>query len=343
MEIQRLKQWFLKNKRELPWRQNPTPYQVWISEVMLQQTQVSVVVDYYLRWMQHFPSIEALAKASLEQVIKVWEGLGYYSRARRLHEAAQLLVTQHGGQLPEKEDVLRTISGLGPYTANAILSFAYHQKKAAVDGNVMRVITRYKAIAEDVSKAKTVHLIQEIVQQMLPEAEPWVIMEALIELGALVCKKTPLCTLCPLQLSCRAYQESNAQKYPIKKPKNEVIKLHRIVFVLESEEAFLIRHEKEKNKIMAHLWEFPYIERAEGEEISIPEKIRIYFSIPPLLQQTMPSVIQHFTKYEAHLYPTVWKVIEKPIIHGYEWVNKEKMQEHPFSSGHRRILQQLLI
>jgi A/G-specific adenine glycosylase len=339
MEIQRLKKWFLKNKRELPWRQNPTPYQVWVSEVMLQQTQVSVVIDYYERWMELFPNIETLAKAPLESVIKTWEGLGYYSRARRLHEAARELIEKDKRELPSDEKSLRKIKGLGPYTSSAILSFAYHQKKAAVDGNVIRVITRHEAIGKDVSKITVVEELTEIVQKLLPEQEPWIVMEALIELGALICKKKPVCGLCPLRLSCSSYESKTQDLYPVKKKGEKITKLYRLVLVIESEGCILLHKETQKSKLMADLWEFPYFEEEKPVEKShFPEHFLNFFSSMPRLKRELSCEKQSFTRYQAYLYPSLWETEERPNIPGYHWVKKSELNIYPFSSGHRKIL-----
>lgn len=339
MELQRLKKWFLKHKRELPWRQNPTPYQVWISEVMLQQTQVGVVIDYYIRWMECFPTIEALAKAPLERVMKVWEGLGYYSRARRLHAAAQYLLKHHQGELPSDEASLRKIEGLGPYTSAAILSFAYHQKKAAVDGNVIRVIARHEAIEDNVSKAKIVDKLREFVQKNLPEEEPWIIMEGLIELGALVCKKKPSCGLCPLRLSCKAYDKNNPEEYPVKKKREAVTKLYRLVLVIECEGFLLLHQETKKNVLMTGLWQFPYVELEKPLlKGFFPEVFFKHFCVPPKFERELLFVLQSFTRYQAYLYPSLWKSMQRPSIPGYHWIKTSDVYNYPFSSGHRKIL-----
>src|ERR1700722_10190653 len=179
-DIDSLKDWFVREKRDLPWRENPSPYAVWISEVMLQQTQASVVIPYFERWMARFPTVAVLAEASQGEVIKMWEGLGYYSRVRHLHQAAKDLMYRYAGDLPRTREGLEGIKGIGPYTRGAILSFAFHQKAAAVDGNVLRVLARYFAIEEEIEKAKK--SITELTESILPEEEPWIVMEGLIEL-----------------------------------------------------------------------------------------------------------------------------------------------------------------
>jgi A/G-specific adenine glycosylase len=200
-----LNTWFEENRRAFPWREDPTPYSVWVSEVMLQQTRASVVVPYFERWMITFPSVAALAVAPIEQVIKMWEGLGYYSRARNLHRGAQQIVDDFGGVIPSTKEELLKIRGLGPYTVAAILSFGFKQRAAAVDGNVLRVITRYAWIDQDIQKVATKRVVAEFVESFLDEKQPWVTSEALIELGATICTPAPRCALCPIQSGCAAY------------------------------------------------------------------------------------------------------------------------------------------
>jgi A/G-specific adenine glycosylase len=212
--MRELNSWFLENRRELPWRIDPTPYRVWISEVMLQQTRASVVIPYFERWMTLFPDVAALAAAPIERVIKTWEGLGYYSRARNLHRGAQQMVESFGGEVPSDREALMSIKGLGPYTIGAILSFGFQKRAAAVDGNVTRVLARYFSIEENVGRQSVKRLIGEKAEAILDEREPWVTAEALIELGATVCTPKPFCELCPLQKSCLG--KDKAESLPIK-------------------------------------------------------------------------------------------------------------------------------
>ncbi|MBM3191992.1 MAG: A/G-specific adenine glycosylase [Chlamydiae bacterium] len=337
MDVEKLRRWFLLHKRDLPWRCHPTPYAVWISEVMLQQTQVQTVLEYYPRWMEKFPTLENLAKASLEEVIKAWEGLGYYSRARRLHQAAQEMVAQYGGQFPSEALQLRKIPGLGPYTVNALLSFAFHQKAAAVDGNVARVIARYLGSSLDISQAKTQAAFRSYVDDVLPEKEPWVVMEALIELGALICKKQPKCPLCPLRLQCKAYQEGKQELYPIKKKLPEPVKLYHLVGVIEHKGEFLLYQEKDKNKRMADLWSFPLVE-ADGIKETFSHEVLGYFQRLPKKVAILQTLYQTFTRYRVTLIPFYLKAVDKPSIKGYTWIKKTDLSLYPFSSGHKRLV-----
>jgi A/G-specific adenine glycosylase len=338
VDIERLKRWFLTYKRKLPWRESPTSYQVWISEVMLQQTQVSVVIEYYLRWMEAFPTVKDLAEASLEQVIKIWEGLGYYSRARRLHQAAQEIVKYYQGQLPDKEEELKRIPGLGPYTVNAILSFAFHKKAAAVDGNVVRVITRHEGLLLDGTQSKSLELLRLRVFELLPEKEPWVAMEALIEFGALVCKKKPECFRCPMRLSCRAYEDKNPEDYPLKKAKPPLTHLYHLVCLIEYEGYVLLYKEVDRRKRMADLWGFPFVQLQEARyEEKCPDELAGFFKSFPAFVEKLPMVKQSFTRYQAHLFPLRFKAGEAPVISGYYWVEKTKILDYPFSSGHKKL------
>lgn len=334
-------QWFLACKRDLPWRVNPEPYAVWISEVMLQQTQVSVVVPFFERWMSLFPNIQSLAEASLDQVIKAWEGLGYYSRARHLHEAARTLIENFQGQLPDTETELKKIKGLGPYTIGAILSFAFHYKTPAVDGNVMRVLARYFWISDDISQFKTQQFFRKIAAEILPAQEHWVTNEALIELGATVCKKTPVCSSCPLRASCKGYAKGRSAELPFKSLKIKSQKLWRTVPIIFCDQKVLIK-KGEKGKLMSDLYEFPYFESTA--EIPLKELqglILEQFRLPVLAEDSLDSVKHSFTRFQATLFPTVFKTSTPVEVRGYAWIDIPTLEKLPFSSGHRQILQKI--
>ena len=251
-----LHDWFGETQREFPWRVERTPYKVWVSEVMLQQTRASVAIPYFQRWLKLFPDVRSLANASPEQVIKAWEGLGYYSRARNLHAGAKQIMEQFGGKIPSNREALESIKGLGPYTVGAILSFGFHQRAPAVDGNVTRALSRYFLIEENVSKQKTKRLIEEKAAGILDEKEPWVTAEALIELGAMICLPKPQCAACPLRKNCRAFHEGRAESLPIKNREEKTTELWRAVILIIADGKVLLRKGK-AGKVMADLYEFP--------------------------------------------------------------------------------------
>jgi A/G-specific adenine glycosylase len=322
LDVEALKDWFKVHRRDLPWRDNPSPYAVWVSEVMLQQTLASVVVDYFHRWMQRFPTLERLAAAPLEEVIKVWEGLGYYSRVRHLHQAAQYLMAHHGGKIPATYETLITIPGLGPYTVGAILSFAFRQKKAAVDGNTRRVLSRY--FREESDKE-----IRHLAEELLPDEEPWEVVEGLIELGALVCKREPVCAQCPLKRSCRAHALGVERQFPPKKERPPLTHLVRSVFLLLHEGDLLVK-KGVAGSVMADLYEFPFVE--EGESFLLPQGAWQLAEFPP--------VLHHFTRFKVRLNPTLWKIEEKKHYQGYAWRPFKELLGLPFSAGHLQILRQ---
>jgi A/G-specific adenine glycosylase len=336
MEIETLIQWFNEVKRDFPWRKQTTPYGVWVSEVMLQQTQASVVVPYYLRFMERFPTVASLAEAPLAEVIKLWEGLGYYSRARNLHRGAIYVMKEYGGVLPSAESALLKIPGLGPYTVGAVRAFAFHQKAAAVDGNVIRVVSRLFAIEEDVCKTSTKKKILECTERLLPQNRPWIVTEALIELGATVCKKTPLCLECPMKSSCRAHAKGIEDRLPIKSDRVQVTPLNRLVALIQHRESFLMR-QVPAGLLMEGLYEFPYFEEGDWDHAH-----EAFFEAPMQLIRKMKPVIHSFTRYRATLNPVHWVVRDKKEVDGFVWKTLEEAKELPFSAGHRKILRALI-
>lgn len=331
-----LKEWFEGEKRELPWRQKVTPYRVWISEVMLQQTQVSVVIPYFNKWMEIFPTIEILASSPIETVIKVWEGLGYYSRARNIHKAANHLIEHHKGVFPQTEEELLKIPGFGPYTVGAVLSFAFRQKAAAVDGNVIRVISRLFRIEGEISQSSTRKRIVGETASILPNIEPWVVMEGMIEFGALVCTKKPNCLNCPLRAHCMAFRDGVQDKLPVKKKRAQTTHLKRHVFILCDGKEVLVR-KTPKGDVMADLYEFPWIEESDLEK----RANHFLKELDTNPSERLKPVSHSFTRYRAELYPAVWEVKEFPKLKGYRVIPIRKLKTLPFSSGHRQIRIQL--
>jgi len=338
MPNRELQNWFLENKRALPWRDSPTPYRVWVSEVMLQQTQASVVVPYFERWMERFPTIESLASAPLDTIIKMWEGLGYYSRARNLHEGAKFLLENYGGELPSTKEELISIKGLGDYTAGAILNFAFHKKAAAVDGNVVRVISRLYKVEEDMAKSSAKKRVASLVEKLLPDKRPWLTSEALIELGALVCTRSPNCGRCPVQRHCLAYREGTEKELPFTSKKIRMERVHRAVAIIESEGHFLVQREK-RGKVMSDLYEFPYFDKGPLHDL----KACLYrWGISPELVSPLPKVTHTFTRYHVTLTPYHFKAEERKIISDYEWLTTEKLKQLAFSAGHRKIFEGMI-
>lgn len=336
--IEKLRRWFLQNRRSFPWRENPSPYQVWVSEVMLQQTQASRVIGYYERWMELFPSIQHLAKASEEEVFKCWEGLGYYSRARSLHQAAIDLCNRYNGNLPTSKEELLSIKGLGPYTAGAIASFAFHQKAAAVDANVIRVLTRLFEITDDIAKTTTQKLLRNLAESLLPDEEPWVISEALIELGACICKQKPVCTQCPLKTYCASLKSGKMNDLPFTDRRTKYESLFREVAVITCGEFLLLRQGK-KGQPCAGLFEFPYFETGESGLLpeDVEQKIAHEHGLQAMFQSYLEQQFHSYTRFRITLYPKLFEVTTTKQVEGCSWYSLDEIDKLTFSSGHRRI------
>ena len=251
-------EWYQGIKRDLPWRKNPTPYQVWVSEIMLQQTRVEAVKEYYVRFMRELPTVEALAACEEERLLKLWEGLGYYSRARNLQKAAKTLVSVYGGEFPSSVEELKALSGIGSYTAGAIASIAFGKRAAAVDGNVFRVCSRLEENPSVISDPKYRKYLEETLSAVYPQEGSLCadFTQSLFELGALVCKpSSPACAQCPLKALCRAYQKGTQLQYPVLPQKREKRAERVYVFLIETPQGFCIR--RRKQGVLRGMNEFP--------------------------------------------------------------------------------------
>jgi len=250
--------WFDGHRRELPWRKSVDPYRIWISEIMLQQTQVDRVVAYFERFIERFPTVGDLAAASVDEVLASWSGLGYYRRARQLHAAARQIVAD--GAFPSGIDDWRKLPGVGPYTAAAVVSIAFGTKVPAIDGNVERVLSRLEAIGEDVKRAKGRRYLQAAAQRLLDERRPGDSNQAIMELGATVCRsQKPHCTLCPLSQGCVAYREGTASSFPMTTGQRPMVSVRRLGVVVESAGRTLLFRRPEGADVLAGLWEVPWI------------------------------------------------------------------------------------
>ena len=252
--------WYTENRRDLPWRKNPTPYQVWLSEVILQQTRVNQGMDYYLRFVEKWPTVSELAKASEEEVLKMWQGLGYYSRARNLHKCARQVVTEYEGQFPADYEKLKRLKGIGNYTAAAIASIAFNLPYAVVDGNVYRVLSRLFDIDTPININEGQTLFSQLADNLLNRKQPGLHNQALMEFGALHCTpKNPNCLLCPLQAQCLAFAHQTMMLRPVKLQKVKVTTRYFNYLVIRmNDNAYL--HKRSNNDIWKNLYDFPCIE-----------------------------------------------------------------------------------
>ncbi|BAQ08717.1 dan glycosylase [Bacillus sp. OxB-1] len=261
---QSLLSWYHHEKREMPWRKTKNPYYIWVSEVMLQQTRVETVIPYYERFIQAYPTMEELANADEEELLKMWEGLGYYSRARNLQTGVREVLEKYGGEVPATRKEISTLKGVGPYTAGAVLSIAYGVPEHAVDGNVMRVLSRILLIEDDIALPRTRKVFEGVVMDLIDQEDPSSFNQALMELGATICIPRPRCLLCPVRDFCAAFQEGRQEELPVKSKKTKTKITSLSAFALQNETGeWLLRKRPEKG-LLANMWEFPMIENKDG-------------------------------------------------------------------------------
>ncbi|MDD6571103.1 MAG: A/G-specific adenine glycosylase [Thermoflexaceae bacterium] len=318
--------WYHVNARILPWRKNKDPYRVWVSEIMLQQTRVEAVIPYYERFMQNFPDIQALAQGDEELLLKLWEGLGYYSRAKNLQKSAQIICREYQGKFPVDYQTILTLPGIGEYTAGAISSIAFEKPVPAVDGNVLRVITRITEDGRDIQDAKLKSQITQELREIYPKTQCGDFTQSLMELGAMVCvpNGAPKCEACPLNALCGAYKNHAQMLYPVKKKKGERKIEKKTVLILYHEDAVALNR-REGTGLLSGMWEFPNL---DGEK-SVKE-IKEYLGERGILvkkTKKMPEKKHIFSHVEWHMKCfEVWcdSVSED---NGYTWVTAEQLEK----------------
>ena len=269
--------WYYENRRDLPWRHEPTPYQVWLSEVILQQTRVNQGWDYYLRFVEKWPTVADLAAATEEEVLKMWQGLGYYSRARNLHQCAKQVVEQYDGKFPADYEKLKKLKGVGNYTAAAIASIAFNLPHAVVDGNVYRVLSRLFDIETPINNGEGPSVFAQTAEALLNRKQPSLHNQAMMEFGALQCTpKNPNCLLCPLQSQCLAFAHQTVMQRPVKLAKTKVTTRHFNYLVFRIQDKIYL-HKRDTNDIWKNLYDFPCIESEKTmsvEEVLASEEFR---------------------------------------------------------------------
>lgn len=292
--------WFDQHgRKDLPWQHNPTPYRVWVSEIMLQQTQVATVIPYYQRFMQRFPEVQSLAAASLDEVLQHWQGLGYYSRARNLHKTAQVVCEQYAGNFPEERAALETLPGIGRSTAAAILSLSRGQAHAILDGNVKRVLARYHAIDAWTGAPRTLQKLWAYAEQHLPAQRNAAYTQAMMDLGATLCTRSkPACLLCPLQHHCVACQQGNPQAYPSKRPSKTLAEKTALALLLRNPHGEVLLEKRPPSGVWGGLWSFPEFANNNALQAWLQQNGQETDAITPL-----PTLTHTFSHYRLHLQP----------------------------------------
>lgn len=329
--------WYDIHKRALPWRDTQDPYAIWISEIMLQQTRVDTVLSYFPRFMARFPTVKALAQAPEQELLKAWEGLGYYSRARNLQKAAEQIMSAYGGRLPAAADELLSLSGIGPYTAGAIASIAFSVQTPAVDGNVMRVISRLKGIREDIAIPSITRKIYAEASALVPSVRPGDFNQAMMDLGATVCLPgTPVCDKCPLFACCDAYKAGDAELLPIKMQAHAPKQVAMGVGLVVYNQSILVHMRREK--LLGGLWVFVLLEG--GDSPAAMAKHLKALGIKAAYAGDKGNARHIFTHRVWNMRLMHFAVENEKPVTDYRWVSLAEMTELPFPTAMKAALRE---
>lgn len=353
--IQRaLASWYTAHRRDLPWRRTDIPYAIWVAETMLQQTQVGTVAPYYERFLERFPTVTALAEASLDAVLKAWEGLGYYARARNLHRATQLIVEHYGGRLPDTYKELLKLPGVGPYTASAIASIAFGRDEPVLDGNVTRVLCRLFLIEDNPKKATVKKDLLHLARLLIAPGEAGRFNQAMMDLGAMICTpREPDCAHCPIVTHCRAHQEGREADLPVRKERTPLP--HRDIAMglvwdrpRHIAGARLLIAKRHEADLLGGLWEFPGGHRESGEtlEAALKRELKEELGIDVTVQAPFITVRHAFTHFRVtlHTFHCLHKSGEPHAIDCAEWrwISLCELDQFAFPTGDRKIIEALL-
>ncbi len=337
--------WYDREAADLPWRQTTDPYRIWLSEIMLQQTQVATVIPYYERFLAAFPTVNDLATAPLDAVLKLWEGLGYYSRARNLHRAAQIVSTEHAGQFPTTAAELLKLPGIGRYTAGAIASIAFGENVPVLDGNVIRVFARLLDLSDDVTQTATKNKLWQRAEDWLPAQRTGDYNQALMELGRTVCKpRNPLCGACPLQTTCQAFANNTQAERPVKTPKAPVPHYDVAAGIIWNADGKLLIAQRPMDGLLGGLWEFPGGKQEDGESLpaclqrELREELAIEVQVNDLF-----VVVQHgFTHFKITLHAFHCDYRSGPPqklgVADFAWVQQHELESYSFGKADRQVI-----
>ena len=342
----RLLNWYHKNKRTLPWRvRNPDPYAVWVSEIMLQQTRVETVIPYFERWIQLFPTINDLARASEHDVLNAWEGLGYYSRARNLHKASKIVAEQHNGKLPRDLDALRNLPGIGRYTLGAISSIAFSMDVPALDGNIKRVYSRLFDISEPVDSTVGEKILWDLAETHLPKGQAGDYHQALMDLGAMIClPKNPRCLICPLMKMCKARIYSTQNQRPVMKPKRDVPHyIHAAAVIIEqvgNVRNRVLLAQRPSQGLLAGMWEFPNgrINGDPAKELAKALKTGYNLKVRATRNKEVLTTVQHaYSHFKVTVYAFQCELQFAPQNGNLRWILVKELDEYPMGKIDRQI------
>lgn len=337
-----LTRWYAQNKRDLPWRHTKDPYKIWISEIMLQQTTVNTVIDYYERWVKVFPTIYDLAKAPLQKALKQWQGLGYYNRVKNLHKAALILIKEHRGIIPKDPQKIRSLPGFGPYSTGSVLSIAYDIPLTIIDANVRRVIMRVLALP-GIADTKQDFKINQFLLKVLPLKNVGDFNQALMELGALVCRsQEPFCSTCPVSQYCQAYKIGKQEIIP--ETKKKIIKdIHAVVAIIKKKDKYFIQKRPSKG-LLADLWEFPggKINLKESKEKALARELNEELGVQLKSSKHLFNVRHFYTQFRVNLSVFICLMEHDPKTDEmHQWVSTSDFSKYPMPSGSAKIIEKL--
>ena len=335
-----LVRWYRIHHRNLPWRDTKDPYRIWISEVMLQQTTVAAVLPYYEKWLRLFPDMPALARSSREKVLKAWEGLGYYQRARNLHEAARIMSRENDGRVPDDYKRLIRLPGFGPYIAAAVLSLAYGLPFPVLDANVRRLMMRLRGVHGKFGPRTDRKLLEKI-RDIFPARGSGEFNQALMELGALVCRpRNPSCLLCPVQPFCLAFKRGQQEVIPTP-VKRDFKKIETVVGIFKEGKRYLIQR-RPQNGLLAGLWEFPGGKKEKGETLraALQRELREELSAELEKERFLLKVRHAYTRFQVTLYAYECEFASRPELNRrrHRWVTLRAMKNYPLPSGSAKIV-----
>ena len=335
----RLLRWFKKNKRDLPWRKTAAPYAIWVSEIMLQQTQVTTVLPYYRKFLKSFPTVRNLARADLSRVLKIWEGLGYYSRARNLHRASQIVLNHYHGRIPNTLEELANLPGIGRSTAGAILSFAFNKDAAILDGNAKRVLSRLFAVSASSEKRKTENTLWQISESLIPKGSSNPFNQALMDLGSMICTpRDPSCPECPLRTLCKGRRSGEPERFPPKIPKKKIPHVEAVCAVIWKKRKVLL-NQRPPTGLLGGLWEFPNWKSESKSQLSLKGVLKKEMGMNVDVKESIGTFRHTFSHFKLTLH-----VYHCQHVNGKgkgRWIAARNLHLLPISRIHRRIAESI--
>lgn len=339
--------WYEQNARSLPWRDYPTPYRVWVSEIMLQQTRVETVIPYFERWMQRFPTVETLASASEQEVLKVWEGLGYYSRARNLHRAARVVMAEHGGELPSEAAALERLPGIGRYTAGAIASIAFGKDAPALDGNIRRVLARVFNVTLSARSPEGERLLWDLAREHIPTGRAGDYNQAIMDLGSAICTpRAPACLICPIAAHCLARALGVQEQRPVMEEKRPVPHVTVTAAIIHRDGHILIAR-RPSSGLLGGMWEFPggKVETGEALPDALRREIQEELGVNVRVEKPFGVYFHAYTHFKVtlHAFHCYLQAGEPRAIEASElrWVTPEELSSFPMGKIDRQIARRL--